>query len=94
MSAPIIVWRLNWGHVGAAPRVEWNLKRLSPWSKNHQLISTGSTLTIHRLRNEDEGAYSCEAINSLGSTFASPDTIVIVEGGFWCFGLGVLGLVF
>lgn len=81
VPAPIIVWRLNWGHVGPTPRVVSNSERLTPYSKHHQLATTRSVLTIHRLHPEDEGAYSCEAINSLGSTFASPDTVVVVTGG-------------
>lgn len=28
----------------------------------------------------DQGAYSCEALNSLGSVFAQPDAIVTVQG--------------
>ena len=80
VPAPVIVWRLNWGHVGPAPRVTSRSERLTPYAKYHQLATTNSVLTISRLHSEDEGAYSCEAINSLGSTFASPDTVVIVTG--------------
>ena len=52
------------------------------------------TLTIRQAQPEDEGAYTCEAINNKGSIFAQPDTIVTVKGkivslnvywGFWYF---------
>lgn len=37
-------------------------------------------LTCPGVQPTDQGAYSCEAINSLGSVFAQPDCIVQVKG--------------
>ena len=44
-------------------------------------ISVGGrgVLTITNARPEDEGAYTCEAINNKGSIFAQPDAIVTVK---------------
>ena len=64
---PLIVWRLNWGHIGAAPRVTTTS------------VNGRGVLTIRRATKEDEGAYTCEAINTKGSIFAQPDTILIVS---------------
>lgn len=38
------------------------------------------------LKESDQGAYSCEAMNSRGSVFAIPDTILVVKstGGTPC----------
>lgn len=38
------------------------------------------TLICPSAQPTDQGAYSCEALNSLGSVFAQPDAIVTVEG--------------
>ena len=67
VPTPLIVWRLNWGHIGAPPRVT------STSERGH------GVLTIRQARKEDQGAYTCEAINNKGSIFAQPDTIVYVE---------------
>ncbi|ELU12610.1 hypothetical protein CAPTEDRAFT_90300, partial [Capitella teleta] len=67
VPTPLIVWRLNWGHIGKPPRVTTS-------SSNGRGL-----LTIRRASREDEGAYTCEAINSRGSIFAQPDLILIVN---------------
>jgi len=67
VPTPIIVWRLNWGHVGEPPRV-------STTTDDGQ-----GKITIRNVRKEDEGAYTCEALNNKGSIFAQPDTILIVS---------------
>ena len=64
---PLIIWRLNWGHVGKPPRV-------SSTSENGRGV-----LTIRDAHALDEGAYTCEALNSKGTVFAQPDTIVTVR---------------
>ncbi|XP_053695300.1 basement membrane-specific heparan sulfate proteoglycan core protein isoform X2 [Sabethes cyaneus] len=62
---PLIVWRLNWAHVP---------------EKCNSLNENGfGTLTCNDMQPIDSGAYSCEIINSMGTHFVSPDTIVIVN---------------
>ena len=64
---PLINWRLNWAHVCAEPRCHSHTDR-----HGH------GRLTVERAEYGDQGAYSCEAINSQGRVFATPDTIVTV----------------
>jgi len=85
---PLIVWRLNFGHVGDPPRVTYSTEKdvdsggTSWWSTGPR-VSRGQ-ITISQVRAEDEGAYTCEAINSKGNVFAAPDTIVRVLRKFYC----------
>ena len=73
---PLIVWRLNWGHIGQPPRITTTTDRLeSPYGG--PTISHGK-IVIQSVLKEDEGAYTCEAINSQGNILAVPDTIVHV----------------
>ncbi|XP_018057777.1 PREDICTED: basement membrane-specific heparan sulfate proteoglycan core protein isoform X9 [Atta colombica] len=68
---PEINWRLNWGHIPA---------KCTTVSTN----GTG-TLTCPDIQTEDQGAYSCEALNVGGFVFAVPDAIVVVkENGNIC----------
>ncbi|XP_011864485.1 PREDICTED: basement membrane-specific heparan sulfate proteoglycan core protein isoform X4 [Vollenhovia emeryi] len=62
---PEINWRLNWGHIPA---------KCTTVSTN----GTG-TLTCPDIEPEDQGAYSCEALNVGGFVFAVPDAIVVVK---------------
>jgi len=62
---PEINWRLNWGHIPA---------KCTMTSTN----GTG-TLTCPDMQSEDQGAYSCEALNVGGFVFAVPDAIVVVS---------------
>ncbi len=66
VPGPLIVWRLNWGHVP------------------EKCVSSSSNgfgvLTCYDIQPIDAGAYSCEIINSMGTHFVSPDTILIVRG--------------
>ncbi|XP_076684002.1 terribly reduced optic lobes isoform X2 [Andrena cerasifolii] len=65
VPTPEINWRLNWGHIPA---------KCTMTSAN----GTG-TLTCPDMQVEDQGAYSCEGLNSAGFEFAVPDTIVMVK---------------
>ncbi|XP_058452453.1 basement membrane-specific heparan sulfate proteoglycan core protein isoform X2 [Malaya genurostris] len=66
VPVPLIVWRLNWGHVP---------------EKCVSLSDNGfGVLTCNDMQPIDAGAYSCEIINSMGTHFVSPDTIVVVTG--------------
>lgn len=65
---PFINWRLNWGHTCEEPRC---------FSTNENGIGV---FTVTDARYTDQGAYSCEAINSQGRVFALPDTIVTIDG--------------
>ncbi|XP_055601853.1 basement membrane-specific heparan sulfate proteoglycan core protein-like isoform X2 [Uranotaenia lowii] len=66
IPVPLIVWRLNWGHVP---------------DKCNSLSDNGfGVLTCNDMQLIDAGAYSCEIINSMGTHFVSPDTIVVVAG--------------
>ncbi|KAG8188529.1 hypothetical protein JTE90_004764 [Oedothorax gibbosus] len=64
---PIISWRLNWGNIPPGPRV-------SVTSENGR-----GTVTIRESKQSDQGAWSCEAINSKDSVLAIPDTVLVVK---------------
>ncbi|KAK7128964.1 hypothetical protein R3I94_017251 [Phoxinus phoxinus] len=61
---PIITWRLNWGHIPANSRITMA-------SENGR-----GTLTIRDVKEGDQGAYTCEAINAKGLVFAIPDGVL------------------
>ncbi|XP_072758581.1 basement membrane-specific heparan sulfate proteoglycan core protein isoform X10 [Anoplolepis gracilipes] len=62
---PEINWRLNWGHIP---------------SKCTTVSTNGTgTLTCPDIQIQDQGAYSCEALNIGGFVFAVPDAIVVVK---------------
>ncbi|KAK6175562.1 hypothetical protein SNE40_014001 [Patella caerulea] len=67
VPTPLIVWRLNWGHIPTGQRVTTTS------------IDGRGSLTITDAIRDDAGAYTCEAINNKGSIFAVPDAIVIVR---------------
>ncbi|XP_049267535.1 basement membrane-specific heparan sulfate proteoglycan core protein-like isoform X2 [Rhipicephalus sanguineus] len=69
---PLINWRLNWGHIPPRPRV-------STTSDNGF-----GTVTIRDVRQSDQGAWSCEAINSKQSVLATPDAILVVKNKGVC----------
>ncbi|XP_040085469.1 basement membrane-specific heparan sulfate proteoglycan core protein isoform X4 [Oryx dammah] len=64
VPTPIINWRLNWGHIPSHPRVT--------------VTSEGGrgTLTIHGVKEADQGAYTCEAMNARGMVFGIPDGVL------------------
>ncbi|XP_074655735.1 basement membrane-specific heparan sulfate proteoglycan core protein-like [Tubulanus polymorphus] len=67
VPTPLIIWRLNWGHIPDPPRVT-------------QTSEGGrGVLTITNAMENDQGAYTCEAMNSKGLIFATPDAIVTVN---------------
>lgn len=61
---PTIVWRLNWGHV--------------PDKCVSKSYGGRGNLYCPDMRHEDSGAYSCEILNTRGTHFVKPDTIVMV----------------
>ncbi|XP_071805292.1 basement membrane-specific heparan sulfate proteoglycan core protein-like isoform X3 [Asterias amurensis] len=62
---PIISWRFNWGP-------------LPDPSKARAVSENGrGMLTIYNVQESDQGAYTCEAMNSIGYLFAIPDAILI-----------------
>ncbi|XP_029051246.2 basement membrane-specific heparan sulfate proteoglycan core protein isoform X2 [Osmia bicornis bicornis] len=65
VPTPEINWRLNWGHI-------------PPKCTMTSINGTG-TLTCPDIQTEDQGAYSCEALNTAGFVFAVPDAIVMVN---------------
>ncbi|XP_049885171.1 basement membrane-specific heparan sulfate proteoglycan core protein-like isoform X3 [Pectinophora gossypiella] len=65
VPTPLISWRLNWGHV--------------PQNCTSTSDRGIGVLTCYNMQPEHSGAYSCEAINNKGTTFASPDSIVYVN---------------
>ncbi|XP_070509893.1 basement membrane-specific heparan sulfate proteoglycan core protein isoform X10 [Chironomus tepperi] len=67
---PLIVWRLNWGHI--------------PEKCRTTSVDGFGTLTCDDIQPIDSGAYSCEIINSMGTHFVSPDTILVVSGTNVC----------
>ncbi|XP_029013106.1 basement membrane-specific heparan sulfate proteoglycan core protein isoform X4 [Betta splendens] len=64
VPTPIITWRLNWGHIPASGRI-------SMISENGR-----GTLTISDVKEADQGAYTCEAINAKGLVFGIPDGVL------------------
>ncbi|XP_069730950.1 basement membrane-specific heparan sulfate proteoglycan core protein isoform X7 [Phaenicophaeus curvirostris] len=66
VPTPIITWRLNWGHTPSSHRVS--------------IVSEAGqgTLTIRDVKEADQGAYTCEAINTLGMVFGIPDSILTI----------------
>ncbi|XP_074414523.1 basement membrane-specific heparan sulfate proteoglycan core protein isoform X2 [Zonotrichia albicollis] len=66
VPTPIVTWRLNWGHTPSSHRVS--------------IVSEAGqgTLTIQDVKEADQGAYTCEAINTLGMVFGIPDSILTV----------------
>ncbi|XP_076839971.1 basement membrane-specific heparan sulfate proteoglycan core protein isoform X4 [Brachyhypopomus gauderio] len=67
VPTPIITWRLNWGHIPAT-------NRISMTTKNGR-----GTLTIRDVKEGDQGAYTCEAINAKGLVFAIPDGVLTLS---------------
>ncbi|XP_064160473.1 basement membrane-specific heparan sulfate proteoglycan core protein-like isoform X1 [Anguilla rostrata] len=64
VPTPIITWRLNWGHIPSSSRI-------SMTSENGQ-----GTLVIRDVKDADQGAYTCEAINAKGMVFGIPDGVL------------------
>ncbi|XP_056280235.1 basement membrane-specific heparan sulfate proteoglycan core protein isoform X13 [Pseudoliparis swirei] len=64
VPTPIITWRLNWGHIPVSGRI-------SMTSENGH-----GTLTIRDVKEADQGAYTCEAINAKGLVFGIPDGVL------------------
>lgn len=65
VPTPLISWRLNWGHIPS-----------NCVSKSENGVGT---LTCENVQEFNQGAYSCEALNTKGNVLAVPDTILIVE---------------
>ncbi|XP_078729473.1 basement membrane-specific heparan sulfate proteoglycan core protein isoform X6 [Lampetra fluviatilis] len=68
VPTPLITWRLNWGHVPASSRVSMS-------SENGQGV-----LVLRDVKDSDQGAYTCEAINAKGMIFGIPDAVLVVKG--------------
>ncbi|ELW68518.1 Basement membrane-specific heparan sulfate proteoglycan core protein [Tupaia chinensis] len=64
VPTPIINWRLNWGHIPSHPRV-------TVTSEDGR-----GTLTIRDVKEADQGAYTCEAMNARGMVFGIPDGVL------------------
>uniref|UniRef100_A0A3B5AWQ0 Heparan sulfate proteoglycan 2 n=1 Tax=Stegastes partitus TaxID=144197 RepID=A0A3B5AWQ0_9TELE len=64
VPTPIITWRLNWGHIPVSSRI-------SMTNENGR-----GTLTIRDVKEADQGAYTCEAINAKGLVFGIPDGVL------------------
>ncbi|XP_065817156.1 basement membrane-specific heparan sulfate proteoglycan core protein isoform X2 [Labrus bergylta] len=69
VPTPIITWRLNWGHIPVS-------NRISMMSENGR-----GTLTIRDVKEADQGAYTCEAINAKGLVFGIPDGVLTLTTG-------------
>ncbi|XP_048872622.1 basement membrane-specific heparan sulfate proteoglycan core protein isoform X11 [Brienomyrus brachyistius] len=67
VPTPIITWRLNWGHIP-------NSSRITMTSVNGH-----GTLTIQDVKDGDQGAYTCEAINAKGMVFGIPDGVLTLK---------------
>ncbi|KAG7477685.1 hypothetical protein MATL_G00072180 [Megalops atlanticus] len=64
VPTPIITWRLNWGHIPVSGRITMT-------SENGR-----GTLVIRDVKEADQGAYTCEAINAKGMVFGIPDGVL------------------
>ncbi|XP_034151976.1 basement membrane-specific heparan sulfate proteoglycan core protein isoform X5 [Esox lucius] len=64
VPTPIITWRLNWGHIPVSGRISMT----SEYGRG--------TLTIRDVKEADQGAYTCEAINAKGLVFGIPDGVL------------------
>uniref|UniRef100_A0A665UZW2 Heparan sulfate proteoglycan 2 n=1 Tax=Echeneis naucrates TaxID=173247 RepID=A0A665UZW2_ECHNA len=64
VPTPIITWRLNWGHIPVSGRISMS-------SENGR-----GTLIIRDVKEADQGAYTCEAINAKGLVFGIPDGVL------------------
>ncbi|XP_014849228.1 PREDICTED: basement membrane-specific heparan sulfate proteoglycan core protein isoform X5 [Poecilia mexicana] len=64
IPTPIITWRLNWGHIPKSDRFVMT-------SENGR-----GTLIIYDVKEVDQGAYTCEAINAKGLVFGIPDGVL------------------
>ncbi|XP_063173518.1 basement membrane-specific heparan sulfate proteoglycan core protein isoform X2 [Candoia aspera] len=69
VPTPVISWRLNWGHIPSSRRVTFT-------SENGR-----GTLVIRDVKEADQGAYTCEAINARGMVFGIPDGVLTVTPG-------------
>ncbi|KAG9482678.1 hypothetical protein GDO78_011370 [Eleutherodactylus coqui] len=67
IPTPIITWRLNWGHIPTSGRVSMS-------SENGH-----GTLIIRDVKEADQGAYTCEAINAKGMVFGIPDGVLSLK---------------
>jgi len=83
VPAPLIVWRLNWGKIGDPPRTTTTIETTADLTGQPGVVTSHSVLTITNSRTSDEGAYTCEALNTKGSIFAVPDTIVHILREFF-----------
>ena len=81
VPTPQVVWRLNWGHVPSKCN-QTNTVLESDHRSYGELVCPMAV-------ESDQGAYSCEAINSLGSCFAGSagcgqpgqDAVLVVNTG-------------
>ncbi|XP_043919164.1 basement membrane-specific heparan sulfate proteoglycan core protein isoform X3 [Protopterus annectens] len=67
VPVPLITWRLNWGHIPVSGRVS--------------MTSEGGrgTLIIRDVKEADQGAYTCEAMNAKGMVFGIPDGVLVLK---------------
>ncbi|XP_055304959.1 basement membrane-specific heparan sulfate proteoglycan core protein isoform X6 [Sitodiplosis mosellana] len=66
VPTPLVLWRLNWGHI--------------PEKCTTTTHNGYGVLICPYIAVEDSGAYSCELLNSQGTEFVVPDTILTVTG--------------
>ncbi|XP_029973802.1 basement membrane-specific heparan sulfate proteoglycan core protein isoform X2 [Salarias fasciatus] len=69
VPTPIITWRLNWGHIPASSRISMSTE------------NGRGTLIIRDVKEADQGAYTCEAINAKGLVFGIPDGVLTLISG-------------
>ncbi|XP_063001421.1 basement membrane-specific heparan sulfate proteoglycan core protein [Elgaria multicarinata webbii] len=69
VPTPMITWRLNWGHIPSSPRVSITSEK------------GRGTLIIKDVKEADQGAYTCEAINARGMVFGIPDGVLSLTPG-------------
>ncbi|PIO28616.1 hypothetical protein AB205_0082730 [Aquarana catesbeiana] len=80
IPTPIITWRLNWGHIPTSSRYDLHReKKISRLLVTMSSENGHGTLIIRDVKEADQGAYTCEAINAKGMVFGIPDGVLSLK---------------
>ncbi|CAD5115314.1 DgyrCDS4302 [Dimorphilus gyrociliatus] len=81
---PVIIWRLNWGHLRNSTSVKQSWMRLP----NNE--GSVGKLIIQPVTEEDEGAYNCEVLSKLSTTPHISDVaqLIVIPSKRYCDAFG------